>query len=220
VVPPLGALKSSLSLCFGSYDSAVPLSDSDSIANQKIGDHLSVKSENSPLGNLPIPNSPLNGAIRYFNEYGFTYVGIYREDFMTSSRKATEVFQAREWLGVVSDNLISNVLSMIIVIITFASGGFGLIVEEFDGYNFSTLRKPSSTAFVIGCCIGLLISSVCLKVVASSVNTVLVCFSLAPWRFHINHPDLSKDMRASWGGFWLDEYDWLADPEREEVMLC
>jgi Plasma-membrane choline transporter. len=125
-----------------------------------------------------------------------------------------EVFETREWVGVVSDQLIENIVGLIITAITLGTGCLGLVVEEFDGYRFTNFHKPALTAFMIGCYIGLVVSSVCLKVVTSSVNTVFVCFALAPWKFHANHPGLSKEMRESWGGIWLDEYEWLNAAEQ------
>ncbi len=137
--------------------------------------------------------------------------------FKTSSRKATDVFKAREWVGVSSDNLVPHVLALISVFITLGSGCFGLVVEEFDGYSFTNFQKPTSTAFSIGCWIGFVISRILFKLVGSAVNTVLVCFSLAPWTFKVNHPVLSHEMRSSWGGTWLDEHEWLHNLENGEA---
>ena len=214
MAPPLEILKGTFAMCCNSHSSPPrPLS---SHSNEILmGD--SVNSDPSNLAQLPTPTSPLDGVIKYFNDYGFTYVGIYREGFQVSSSKATEVFKEREWVGVVSDRLVPHVLGLISAFITLGSGCFGLVVEEFDAYSFTNFHQPNVTAFCIGCSIGLLVSTVCLKVVASSVSTILVCFSLAPWKFHINHPVLSKEMRTSWGGIWLDEYDWLSNAERGGV---
>lgn len=172
------------------------------------------KSDPPNIAQLPVTTSPFDGAIRYYNDFGFTLVGIYREKFSEASRKAMDVFETREWVGVVSDQLIENIVGLIITAITLGTGCLGLVVEEFDGYRFTNFHKPALTAFMIGCYIGLVVSSVCLKVVTSSVNTVFVCFALAPWKFHANHPGLSKEMRESWGGIWLDEYEWLNAAEQ------
>jgi hypothetical protein len=165
----------------------------------------SVKSDVSPASFQPQMTSPLDGIMTYFNDFGFTYVGIYRKSFISSSEKATEIFKARGWSGVVADRLIPYILRIICYLITFGSGFFGLVVEEYDGYSFTNFRKPTSTAFIIGCFVGYVLSSVCLKVVESTVSTVLVCFSVAPYAFKYHHPMLSNEMRASWGGTWLDE---------------
>jgi len=216
MAPPLDFLKTTSSFCCDSYATSRSR-DSTNFA-ESVSGKFSVKSDTTPIGHLPIPTSPLDGIIKHFNDYGFTYVGIYNESFSTSSRKATEVFRAREWVGVSSDRLVSHVLGFISLFITLGSGCFGLVVEEFDGYSFTNFQKPTSTAFFIGCWVGFVISTICLKVVGSAVNTVLVCFSLAPWTFKQNHPVLSDEMRASWGGtcIWLDEFEWI-HAERGEL---
>lgn len=150
-------------------------------------------------------SSPLDGIMRYFNDFGFTYVGIYRKKFTYSSDKATTVFKARGWLEIVSDRLIPHILRIVSFLITLGSGFFGMVVEGNDGYSFTNFRKPTLTAFIIGCSVGFVLSSVCLKIIESSVSTVLVCFSLYPYAFKQYHPMLSNEMRASWGGTWLDE---------------
>jgi len=213
VVPPLGVLQFFLLfLCppqtsSKSHSISIPVSDHSSHAHDvgsMMGDK-SVKSELSTASFYPQMSSPLDGIMRYFNDFGFTYVGLYRQGFIVSSEKATDIFQARGWSGIVADRLIPYILKIICLFITLGSGLFGLVVEEYDGYSFTNFRKPTSTAFIIGCFVGMVLSSVCLKVVESSVSTVLVCFSVAPYAFKHFHPVLSNEMRGSWGGVWLDE---------------
>lgn len=211
VTPPLEILRGTLGLCFDAY--VQPLSN-DPLTDLSVLADMSVKSDQSYPLILPDYSSPLDGIIRCFNNYGFTYVGIYGESFTKSSRTATDVFKARKWGGVVSDKLIPFVLSMMSIVITLGSGCFGLVVEEFDGYSFTNFHKPTATAFLIGCAIGIVTSSVCMKVVSSSVCTILVCFSLAPFEFKVEHQDLSEELRKSWGGSWLDDLQELAERNR------
>jgi len=82
------------------------------------------------------------------NAFGFSVVGMYGDDFLSAGKKATAVFQAREWLGAVSDQLIPNILLMATIAISLSSGSFALVVEEFDGYSFTNFRKPITTAFL------------------------------------------------------------------------
>mmetsp|Transcript_13109 Transcript_13109/g.24637 ORF Transcript_13109/g.24637 Transcript_13109/m.24637 type:complete len:1112 (+) Transcript_13109:395-3730(+) len=225
--PLLRFMKGTFSICCNSYysNNHSPLTASSS-HESVVSNNFSEKGVQCDLpavAKLPVMTSPFDGMIKYYNDFGFTFVGIYREKFTESSRKATEIFETREWVGVVSDQLIDNVLGLIITAITLGTGCLGLVVEEFDGYSFTNFHKPALTAFMIGCYIGLVVSSVCLKVVTSSVNAVLVCFAVAPWKFQANHPGLSKEMRESWGGIWLDEYEWLSAAEaglqREDMKI-
>ncbi len=207
VVPPLDLLNFFLLfVCPQTAQShSIPLDHSSHDVGSMIGGDKSVRSDTSPSTIYSQMSSPLDGVTRYFNDFGFTYIGLYRHGFIQSSEIATDVFKAREWSGVVSDRLIPNVLRIISLLITFGSGFFGLVVEEYDGYSFTNFQKPTSTAFIIGCFIGFMLSSVCMKIVESAVNAVLVCFSVAPYPFKHFHPVLSSEMRASWGVVWLDE---------------
>mmetsp|Transcript_25416 Transcript_25416/g.29437 ORF Transcript_25416/g.29437 Transcript_25416/m.29437 type:complete len:1213 (-) Transcript_25416:136-3774(-) len=209
VVPPLSWLQNIAHMCshynIKPQPISIPISEHSSHDVGSMMGDKSVKSDMSAASFFPQPSSSFDDVVRYFNDFGFTHIALYREGFVSSSEKATEVFKARSWLGIVTDPIIPHVLTIISLFITLSSGCFGLVVEEFDGYSFTNFKKPTSTAFLIGCCIGMVLSSVCLKVVASSVNTVLVCFSTAPYAFKYYHPVLSNEMRASWGGIWLDE---------------
>ena len=182
----------------------IPIAVADSSQGPMMGDR-SVKSDVSIASVYPDVSFPLDRLMRYFNDFGFTYVGIYRRNFIYSSEKATAVFKARGWLGIANDRLIPHVLKLVSLLITLGSGFFGLVVEEYDGYSFTNFRKPTSTAFIIGCFVGFVLSSVCLKIIESAVNAVLVCFSIHPYTFKYYHPMLSNEMRSSWGGVWIDE---------------
>ena len=46
--------------------------------------------------------------------------------------------------------------------------------------------------------IGFLLCSIMLNVVASGVNAVIVLFAEAPSEFHMNHPELSDEMRLAY----------------------
>jgi multisubunit Na+/H+ antiporter MnhC subunit len=102
-------------------------------------------------------------------------------------------------MDVVSDSLMQNVLLMASVVIGGSTGTFAVIVEETDGYEFSSFHKPVISAFVIGSVLGYVLSNILLLgVVGSAVNTVLVCFAAGPFEFDKNHPRLSREMREVW----------------------
>lgn len=44
-----------------------------------------------------------------------------------------------------------------------------------------------------------------MSIVASAVNTVIVCFAEAPNEFQNNHPELSNEMRETWKATWPNE---------------
>jgi hypothetical protein len=155
------------------------------------------------------PNTPRRGCggilqdlafyMRRCNRWSFSYIGMYGYSFSEGGEKAIQLFETREWLTVVNDNLIHNVLLMASIVIGGSAGIFGVLVEEMDGYAFTSFHKPIITAFLIGSVLGFILSNVLLSgVVGSALNTVLVCFAAGPFEFHKNHALLSEEMRDVW----------------------
>jgi Plasma-membrane choline transporter len=73
---------------------------------------------------------------------------MYGYSFMQGGEKAIQLFETREWMDVVNDNLIHNVLFMASVVLGGSTGVFGVLMEEVDGYTFTSFHKPIITAFV------------------------------------------------------------------------
>lgn len=85
------------------------------------------------------------------------------------------------------------------LVIGGSSGVFAVVVEETDGYDFTSFHQPIISAFVIGTVLGYVLSNILLLgVVESAVNTVLICFAAGPFEFDKNHPRLSREMREVW----------------------
>ena len=122
--------------------------------------------------------------------------------FMEAGERAVQLFETREWMDVVKDNLVQNVLLMASVIIGGSTGTFAVVVEEMDGYDFTSFHKPVISAFLVGSVIGYVLSNILLLgVAASAVNTVLVCFAAGPFEFDKNHSRLSREMREVWSQY-------------------
>ena len=178
----------------------------DSAATPRTMEMVSVADDDSVcLGSGPLWcfRSGLLTSIRTYlrscNRWSFTYIGLYGYSFHEGGDRAMELFETREWLDVVSDNLIQNVLVMASIVIGGSAGIFAVVVEEMDGYYFSTFHMPVLWAFVIGSVLGYALSNILLLgVVGSAVNTVLVCFAAGPFEFDKNHPVLSREMREVW----------------------
>ena len=137
--------------------------------------------------------------LRCYNRWSYTYIGMYGYTFTEGGEKAIRLFETREWMEVVRDNLIQNILLIATVVIGGSTGTFAVIVEEVDGYEFTTLHKPILTSCLLGSVLGFVLSNVLLLgVVGSAVNTVLVCFAAGPFEFDKNHPRYSREMRESW----------------------
>ena len=144
----------------------------------------------------------LDSLCKIFNHWAFVYIGLYNYNFWDSGKKATTLFNTRGWSGIVSNGVVRNVLFMTSVVIGLCTGLFGLIVEEFDGYEFTSFNKPTATAFVIGSLIGCALSGIMLSVLGSATNAVLVCFAAGNVEFSRIHPQLSNEMKESWATVW------------------
>lgn len=102
-------------------------------------------------------------------------------------------------MDVVNDVLIQNVLFMACLIVGASTGTFAVVVEDTDGYYFTSFHKPILSAFLIGAVMGYVLSNILLLgLVGSAVNTVFVCFAADPFEFDKQHPRLSRDMREVW----------------------
>jgi hypothetical protein len=85
---------------------------------------------------------------RNVNQWSYTYIGLYGYKFWESGSKASQLFEARGWSNVVSDDLILSALTISTMVIGGSTALLGLIVEEVDGFSFTTLHKPVVTAFL------------------------------------------------------------------------
>jgi hypothetical protein len=142
---------------------------------------------------------PLGRKLQACNRWSYTYIGMYNYSFIEGGEKAIQLFETREWMDIVRDNLIQNILLMASIVIGGSSGLVSVVVEEMDGYYFTSLHQPIVTSFWIGFVLGFVLSNVLLLgVVGSAVNTILVNFAAHPFEFDRNHPRLSREMREVW----------------------
>eukprot|EP00980_Cylindrotheca_fusiformis_P018400 scaffold6052_cov118-Cylindrotheca_fusiformis.AAC.13 len=145
------------------------------------------------------PLSSLSNKMRYCNRWCYTYIGIYSYPYLEGGEKAYQLFITRGWMTLARDNLVENVLSMASIAIGGTCGVFAVLVEEVDGFTFTSLHQPILTSFWIGAVAGFVLSNILLVgVVGSALNTVLVCFAAEPFEFDKNHPRLSDEMRDVW----------------------
>ena len=135
--------------------------------------------------------SPTDSFRFTLKQYGYSY--------LEAGKSVMILFKQKGWSVIISDNLISNVLSLFCLIIGGLTGCVGLITKEinpswFDGFGDAAIGVAFGFSFLVG----IVISAILLSVVDSSVNTVLVCFAEAPQEFEENHSRLSFEMRAAW----------------------
>lgn len=141
----------------------------------------------------------LEDILEYFNKFAYIYVGMYGYSYLEAGKNVMTLFQQKGWSIIISDNLVSNVLSLFCLIVGGLTGCVGLVMNEiepswFAGYGSSAMGVAFGFSFLVG----IVISAILLSVVDSSVNTVLVSFAEAPQEFEENHPELSSQMRDAW----------------------
>ena len=112
------------------------------------GAKFSKSPDASPLPNESISPHSDNELSRRVNRWSYAYIGLYGYKFLESGSKASQLFDARGWTQVVSDDLIMTAMGMSSIIIGGSTAFMGLIVEEVDGYYFTSVHKPIETAFL------------------------------------------------------------------------
>ena len=132
------------------------------------------------------------------------YVGLYGFSYLEAGRNVVQLFQAKGWTTIITDDLADNVLFMMSVAIGLASGVIGMIMGLMNQNAFVALGFDHSAgpAFFIGFFTGFLFSTIIMSVVGSAVNTVIVCYAEDPAAFQMNHPELSSAMRSAWVQAW------------------
>lgn len=90
----------------------------------------------------------VDGLYNHFNPWSFTYVGIYHYGFMDAGANATELFKARGWSKIVTDDLVPNILLMTSVVIGGATGCFAHLIERIDALHITSLDKPGAVCFL------------------------------------------------------------------------
>lgn len=144
----------------------------------------------------------LESIVEYFNKWAYIYVGVYGYSYLQAGKNVMKLFQDRGFEAVIADDLVSNTLFLVSLIVGLLTGAVGpLIVTQSDLFpSTGSQTADISTAFGLGFLIGLVLTSITMSVVGSSVNTVIVCFADAPAEFQQNHPELSNKMRETWRG--------------------
>jgi Plasma-membrane choline transporter len=141
----------------------------------------------------------LDRTLRSCNRWTFTYIGLYGYGFREAGGRALQLFETREWLEVVQDSLVPNVLSMACFVIGGSSGTFAVVLQGSTSSVTLTSQIPTFVAFFTGSVVGYVISTCLLHgLIGSSVNSVLVCFASHPFEFDVNHQRLSKGLRDVW----------------------
>lgn len=153
--------------------------------------------------------SLLEDIIEYFNQWAYVLIGIYGYGYLESGRRVMELFRARGWTAIITNDLVGYVLSFTSVVVGILTGLCAVIIEMLassgkgTGLSFFVGDVGSDVtarwiAFFIGIFVGIFISSIMMNVLKGAVNTVIVCYADGPQKLEENHPQLTYNMAKSW----------------------
>ena len=108
------------------------------------------------------------------------------------------LFKDRGWDAIIADDLISNVLLLVSLIVGGIIGALAVVIEKSSDLFEDAGGNATVLAFFLGFIIGLMVCSIALSTIGSAVNAVIVLFAEAPAEFQQNHPQLSERMRSAW----------------------
>mmetsp|Transcript_20000 Transcript_20000/g.30892 ORF Transcript_20000/g.30892 Transcript_20000/m.30892 type:complete len:515 (-) Transcript_20000:158-1702(-) len=150
--------------------------------------------------------SYLERIAEFFNKFAYVYVGIYGYTYLEAGKNVMTLFRARGWTTIVNDNLLSNTLGLVSLVIGGLSGCLGIILDEINPSWLSLFEDQShKIAFVIAFLIGIVVATLLMSIVASAVDTTLVLFAEKPRELVANYPDLSTQMTEAWKEAYPEE---------------
>lgn len=141
----------------------------------------------------------LERIVTYFNKWSYTYIAIYGYDYLTAGQKVMNLLRQKGWTAIINDDLIVRVLGLLSLVIGGITGCLGMAlanlkptwVEEFG-------TSSTAISFLVPFLIGTSVSYILLSVVASAVDTIIVCFAEAPIDLERHHPVFYAQLVQAW----------------------
>jgi hypothetical protein len=145
----------------------------------------------------------IEGTLRYFNKWAYVYSGLYGYSYLESGKRVLSLFEARGFTVVITDDLVSNTLSLNCFVISLLTGAAAITIkavkpEWFTGFESSSSANVTALTFFFGFVMGLIVSSTIFAVISSAVDTVIVCWAEAPADLEANHNEVFNKMRDVW----------------------
>lgn len=129
----------------------------------------------------------INGMVQYFNQFAYSYVAIYGDDYRTSAKKAYDLFHTRGFDTIINTSLVGSVLLLIEVMISFTC----LIVSALISYfGFSNHGDSWGLMAGVGFVIGFTIARTITTVIQTSIITLFVCLADDPATMARTKPEL------------------------------
>ena len=155
----------------------------------------------------------LQKLIEYFNKWAYVYIGLYGYSYWEAGPKVMRLFSERGWSAILNDQLIYRVLNWMSLMMGTLTGLVGVaVVQVCPGMLRGVDANAEGwVAFFFGLVIGSVLSNILLSIVASAVDTVLVCFAEAPLEFRLAYPELSACMEQAWQAAFPGEFHVVSD---------
>jgi len=139
--------------------------------------------------------------VDYFNKWAFVYVALKGDTFLEAGKNVTRLFKQKGWETIITDSLVDTILLMVSICVGLITGCFTGILAIQKNMQFGEIAP-----WVVGFVVGFIFTSTIMSLVASSVNTIIVCFAENPDHLEKNHPHLYPDMIHSWRHAWPDDF--------------
>ena len=132
-----------------------------------------------------------------------SYVGIYGFSYLESGKKVIELFRARGWTAIISDNLVGYTLGFVTFLVAIATGLIGAALERIlarthnesdESFVFGPVEGAVYWSFGVSFVVGLWVGSVMMNVVQGAVNALIVCWADSPAKLEYQHPVLTMEM--------------------------
>ncbi|OQR94929.1 hypothetical protein ACHHYP_00801 [Achlya hypogyna] len=153
----------------------------------------------------------IESIMEYFNQWAYTYVGIYGFDFRTSGKAVMDLFNNRGWTAVINDDLASSALTIGALGVGLLSCCLGLLVAQFAPINWTSQLGSNvnqTTIFVvfgtIGFIAGFSMAMILANLVITALHTIFVCFAEDPMSFQRAHPEHYNELVMAWRHFQPD----------------
>mmetsp|Transcript_8518 Transcript_8518/g.12607 ORF Transcript_8518/g.12607 Transcript_8518/m.12607 type:complete len:540 (-) Transcript_8518:85-1704(-) len=149
----------------------------------------------------------VEGALKSFNKYAFVYVGLYGYGYIKAGRKVMNLFQSRGWSNLISETLIVSTLGVLTVIVAIICGIIGLDLEDNHEDWFEAFGDDDTImVFLLAFVIGYGMTSVCMNLLISAVDTVIVLFAENPKELQTNHPEFFDKMMIGYRTAYPNEF--------------
>lgn len=91
----------------------------------------------------------LEDLVEYFNQWAYCFVGIYGLSYLESGRKVIELFRARGWTSIVTDNLVGYTMGYAAFAVAIGTGFVGVMVERLIASKHQA-TDPDNKSYIFG----------------------------------------------------------------------